>query len=208
MKENHLSPSTFATQEQDVCHRSLWSRGTSVCPFSIFHFSTMNLMNLVNLWSWVFMIHLPGSRRSRNQMEPISQHFFPFSQQTGHVFEVYETHLQGGPEGFGNGYSHRGIDFVDLISFWLILQNHPKCRFAKRPTSDHSRTRTTADNRVGFQWSSHLPPICTSRQADGEISTSHVTISVKKRQVCAAVLVATAVLGAVLLAMRPCRNPV
>jgi len=46
------------------------------------------------------------------------------------------------------------------------------------------------------------------RQVRQMVKFQHLTTSVKKRQVCAAVLVATAVLGAVLFAMRPCRSPV
>ena len=121
------------------------------------------------------MIHVPVGRKSRNQMEPTSQHL-----STGNLtplFEVPETHLQGGSRsrpGF-QGSSHR----IELFFQPTILVMH----------SMQSLAHDTSGQ---------------AGQADGELSWNFTT-SVKKCQVCAAVLVATAVLGAVLFAMRPCR---
>ena len=61
-------------------------------------------------------------------------------------------------------------------------------------------------NHLVMHGCSHLPPMIPHvRQM---VNFQHLTTSLKKCQVCAAVLVATAVLGAVLFAMRPCRSPV
>ena len=129
-KKITFSTSTFTTQEHDVSHRSLWSRGMSAYPsFDV----SLRIYDC-------HIVYDSCPRLVRNPGTKWNQHL-----STGNrtpLFEVPETHLQGGSRSRPGFQGSQSSDRVEKPTNHLVMHSMQICK----------------NNWLVFT-SSHLPPM-------------------------------------------------